>query len=67
MAAIKPVLAVHARPARSRLQLRMPPRLRWEAQRLWRQLRAGSGGGGAVVEAPLQPFLRLADRRDEAG
>lgn len=38
MAAIKPVLTVQARPARSRLQLRMPPRLRWEAQRLWRQL-----------------------------
>ena len=36
MAAIKPVLTVHTRPARARL--RLPPRLQWEAQRLWRQL-----------------------------
>ncbi len=49
MAAIKPVLTVQARPARSRLQLRMPPRLRWEAQRLWRQLGWPSAIGAASL------------------
>lgn len=38
MAAIKPVFKAGAPVARTRLQLRMPPRLRWEAQRLWRTL-----------------------------
>lgn len=38
MAAIKPVLKAGAPVARPRLQLRMPPRLQWEAQRLWRTL-----------------------------
>ena len=38
MAAVKPVLTAHARAARPRWQLRLPPRLRWEAQRLWRKL-----------------------------
>lgn len=36
MAAIKPVFKAGAPVARPRLQLRMPPRLLWEAQRLWR-------------------------------
>ena len=38
MAAIKPVFKAGAPVARPRLQLRMPPRLQWEAQRLWRTL-----------------------------
>jgi len=38
MAAIKPVLTVRTQPARPRLQLRLPPRLQWEARRLWRIL-----------------------------
>ena len=38
MAAIKPALKASASVARPRLQLRMPPRLQWEAQRLWRSL-----------------------------
>ena len=38
MAAIKPVFKAGASVARPRLQLRMPPRLQWEAQRLWRTL-----------------------------
>lgn len=38
MATIKPALKASAPVARPRLQLRMPPRLQWEAQRLWRSL-----------------------------
>lgn len=38
MAAIKPVVKASAPVARPRLQLRLPPRLQWEAQRLWRSL-----------------------------
>ena len=38
MAAIKPVFKAGAPVARPRLQLRMPPRLAWEAQRLWHML-----------------------------
>ena len=38
MAAIKPVFKAGAPVARPRLQLRMPPRLAWEAQRLGRTL-----------------------------
>ncbi|PLY48484.1 hypothetical protein CSZ94_00620 [Janthinobacterium sp. ROICE36] len=38
MAAIKPVSKASAAMARPRLQLRMPTRLQWEAQRLWRSL-----------------------------
>ena len=36
MAAIKPVAKASAPVARPRLQLRLPPHLQWEAQRLWR-------------------------------
>jgi len=36
MAAIKPVVKASAPVARPRLQLRLPPRLQWQAQRLWR-------------------------------
>ncbi|WP_454776363.1 type 4a pilus biogenesis protein PilO [Janthinobacterium tructae] len=38
MAAIKPALKASAPVSRPRLQLRMPPRLQWEAQRLWHTL-----------------------------
>ncbi|MDZ5632127.1 type 4a pilus biogenesis protein PilO [Janthinobacterium sp. GMG1] len=38
MAAIKPVFKAGTPVARARLQLRMPPRLAWEASRLWRTL-----------------------------
>lgn len=38
MAAIKPLLKTSVPPARLRLALRMPPRLGWETQRLWRTL-----------------------------
>ena len=38
MATIKPALKASAPVARSRLQLRMPPRLQWQAQRLWHTL-----------------------------
>ncbi|MGK5051206.1 type 4a pilus biogenesis protein PilO [Janthinobacterium sp. RB2P8] len=36
MAAIKPVLKTNASLVSPRLQLRLPPRLQWQAQRLWR-------------------------------
>lgn len=49
MAAIKPVLTVRTQPARPRLQLRLPPRLQWEAQRQWRTL----GGPCAIGAACL--------------
>ena len=49
MAAIKPVLKASTPVARPRLQLRLPPRLRWEAQRLWRTLGWPSAIGAACL------------------
>ncbi|MDO8050937.1 type 4a pilus biogenesis protein PilO [Janthinobacterium sp. SUN211] len=49
MAAIKSVLKASTPVARPRLQLRLPPRLRWEAQRLWRTLGWPSAIGAACL------------------
>ncbi|MDO8035318.1 type 4a pilus biogenesis protein PilO [Janthinobacterium sp. SUN128] len=49
MAAIKPVFKASTPVARARLQLRMPPRLAWEAQRLWRTLGWPSALGAACL------------------
>ncbi|MDN2670019.1 type 4a pilus biogenesis protein PilO [Janthinobacterium sp. SUN026] len=49
MAAIKSVLKASTPVARPRLQLRLPPRLRWEAQRLWRTLSWPSAIGAACL------------------
>ena len=49
MAAIKPVLKVATRAMRPRLQLRLPPRLQWEARRLWRTLGWPSAIGAACL------------------
>lgn len=49
MAAIKPVLKAGTPVARARLQLHMPPRLAWEAARLWRMLGWPSAIGAACL------------------
>ncbi|MBE3023886.1 hypothetical protein GQ37_008755 [Janthinobacterium sp. BJB1] len=49
MAAIKPVLKAGAPRTRARLQLHMPPRLAWEARRLWRTLGWPSAIGAACL------------------
>ncbi|OEZ85740.1 hypothetical protein JAB8_39230 [Janthinobacterium sp. HH106] len=49
MAAIKPLLKAGTPVARPRLQLRLPPRLAWEAQRLWRMLGWPSAIGAASL------------------
>lgn len=49
MAAIKPVLKAGTPVTRARLQLHMPPRLAWEAQRLWRMLGWPSAIGAACL------------------
>ncbi|MEX0143251.1 type 4a pilus biogenesis protein PilO [Massilia sp. LMS1-1-1.1] len=49
MAAIKPVLKAGTPVPRARLQLHMPPRLAWEAQRLWRMLGWPSAIGAACL------------------
>ncbi|MCC7695351.1 type 4a pilus biogenesis protein PilO [Janthinobacterium sp. EB271-G4-7A] len=49
MAAIKPVFKASTPVARARLQLRMPPRLAWEAQRLGRTLGWPSALGAACL------------------
>ncbi|OEZ47807.1 hypothetical protein JAB1_42260 [Janthinobacterium sp. MP5059B] len=49
MAAIKPVFKASTPVARARLQLRMPPRLAWEAQRLWCTLGWPSALGAACL------------------
>lgn len=49
MAAIRPVLKANVPLARPRLQLRMPPRLQWEARRLWRTLGWPSAIGAACL------------------
>ena len=61
MAAIKPVLTVRARPARARLHLRMPPRLQWEAQRLWRTL-----GWPCAIGAACLALAAVAVQQGEA-
>lgn len=49
MAAIKPVLKAGTSVARARLHLHMPPRMAWEAQRLWRMLGWPSAIGAACL------------------
>lgn len=49
MAAIKTVLKAGTPMARPRLQLRLPPRMAWEAQRLWRMLGWPSAIGAACL------------------
>lgn len=49
MAAIKPVLKAGAPVTRARLQLHVPPRLAWEAARLWRTLGWPSAMGAACL------------------
>ncbi|PHV18480.1 hypothetical protein CSQ90_01775 [Janthinobacterium sp. BJB303] len=49
MAAIKPVLKAGAPRTRARLRLHMPPRLAWEARRLWRTLGWPSAIGAACL------------------
>ena len=61
MAAIKPVLTVQARPARARLRLQLPPRLQWEAQRLWRQL-----GWPCAIGAACLALAAVAVRQGDA-
>lgn len=61
MAAIKPVLTAHPRAARPRWQLRMPPRLQWEAQRLWRKL-----GWPCAIAAACLALAAVAIQQGEA-
>lgn len=61
MAAIKPVFKAGAPVARPRLQLRMPQRLRWEAQRLWRTL-----GWPCAIGAACLALAAFALRQGEA-
>ncbi|WP_215402992.1 type 4a pilus biogenesis protein PilO [Janthinobacterium sp. JC611] len=61
MAAIKPVFKAGAPVAHPRLQLRMPPRLRWEAQRLWRTL-----GWPCAIGAACLALAAIALRQGDA-
>lgn len=61
MAAIKPVFKTGAPAVRARLQLHMPPRLAWEAQRLWRTL-----GWPCAIGAACLALAAFAMRQGEA-
>ena len=61
MATIKPVLKANASPARPRLQLRLPPRLQWQAQRLWRTL-----GWPSVIGATCLALAAFAVQQGDA-
>ena len=66
MAAIKPVFKAGAPAARPRLQLHMPPRMAWEAQRLWRMLgwpSAIGAAGLALAAFAMQQGEALAGRQ----
>ncbi|MCC7597260.1 type 4a pilus biogenesis protein PilO [Janthinobacterium sp. FW305-129] len=66
MAAIKPVLKAGAPVARARRQLHMPPRMAWEAQRLWRMLgwpSAIGAAGLALAAFAVQQGEALAERQ----
>jgi hypothetical protein len=68
MAAIKPVFKASTPVAHPRLQLRMPPRLRWEAQRLWRTLGWPSAIGAACLALAafaMQQGDALAERQQQ--
>ncbi|WP_219115454.1 type 4a pilus biogenesis protein PilO [Janthinobacterium sp. UMAB-56] len=68
MAAIKPVLTTSAPVARPRVQLRLPPRLQWEAQRLWRSLGWPCAIGAAYLALAafaMQQGDALAERQQQ--
>ena len=68
MAAIKPVFKAGTPVARPRLQLRMPPRLAWEAQRLGRTLGWPSALGAACLALAafaMQQGDALAERQQQ--
>ncbi|MGK5008041.1 type 4a pilus biogenesis protein PilO [Janthinobacterium sp. MDB2-8] len=61
MATIKPELKANASLARPRLQLRLPPRLQWQAQRLWRTL-----GWPSVIGATCLALAAFAVQQGDA-
>ncbi|MGK5046760.1 type 4a pilus biogenesis protein PilO [Janthinobacterium sp. GB4P2] len=68
MAAIKPALKAGMPVARPRLQLRLPPRLQWEAQRLWRSLGWPCAIGAACLALAafaMQQSDALAERQQQ--